>query len=102
MGVRSPAPTNEHECDALVGAVVCRDAVTSETSNLILEQLRVIRADVADVKSSLSQRIDAVTERVDSMDTQLHGLTYIVTTAVGSLAIEIKGLMNRVEALENA
>jgi hypothetical protein len=77
------------------------DAVTSETSNLILEQLRIIRAEVADVKSSLSQRIDGLSEKVEGMDAQLHGLTYIVTTAVGSLAVDMKGLKNRVEALEN-
>ena len=51
------------------------DRMTDETANLILEQLRIIRGDIKDVR-----------DRVDHVDIQVQGLSYLVTTAIGALA----------------
>ncbi|MGL4634546.1 MAG: hypothetical protein ACRCWF_01055 [Beijerinckiaceae bacterium] len=70
--------------------------------NLVLEQLRLIRSDIAEVRSELSGRIDSLSERVENIDTQLQGLTYVMTTAVGSLVMENKDIKQRIEVLEGA
>jgi hypothetical protein len=67
-------------------------------SNIVLEQLRLIRADISGVKADIAD----LSSRVENIDTQLQGLTYVVTTAIGSLAMDMKGLRNRVQALEEA
>jgi prefoldin subunit 5 len=72
--------------------------MTDAPTNLVLEQLRLIRADISAVKTDIAE----LSARVENIDTQLQGLTYVVTTAIGSLAMEMKGLKNRVEALEEA
>jgi cell division septum initiation protein DivIVA len=72
--------------------------MTDAPTNLVLEQLRLIRADISAVKTDIAD----LSARVENIDTQLQGLTYVVTTAIGSLAMEMKGLKNRVEALEEA
>jgi hypothetical protein len=74
--------------------------MSNEPQNLVLEQLRLIRSDIADVKNGLGAKIADLTERVDNIDTQLQGLTYVMTTAVGSLAMDMKDIKQRVEVLE--
>jgi hypothetical protein len=76
--------------------------MSKEPQNLVLEQLRLIRNDIADVKNGLGAKIADLTERVDNIDTQLQGLTYVMTTAVGSLAMDMKDIKQRVELLEGA
>jgi hypothetical protein len=73
-----------------------------EPSSLVLEQLRLIRADIADVKSGLGEKISDVSDRVDNIDAQLQGLTYVMTTAIGSIVIDVKDIRQRVETLESA
>jgi hypothetical protein len=73
-----------------------------EPSSLVLEQLRLIRADIADVKSGLGEKISDLSDRVDNIDAQLQGLTYVMTTAVGSIVIDVKDIRQRVETLESA
>jgi hypothetical protein len=63
--------------------------MTDETANLILEQLRNIRSEIKDVR-----------DRVDSVDTQLQGLTYIVTTAIGALVLDMKEVTRRLSIIE--
>jgi hypothetical protein len=63
--------------------------MTDETANLILEQLRNIRSEIKDVR-----------DRVDSVDTQLQGLTYIVTTAIGALVLDMKEVKRRLSIIE--
>jgi hypothetical protein len=72
--------------------------MSKEPQNLVLEQLRLIRSDIAEVKDDLA----GLTERVENIDTQLQGLTYVMTTAVGSLVMEMKDIKQRVEVLERA
>ncbi len=73
-----------------------------EPSNLVLEQLRLIRDDIADVKAGLSAKISDLSERVENIDAQLQGLTYVMTTAIGSIVIDVKDIKHRVETLESA
>jgi hypothetical protein len=73
-----------------------------EPSSLVLEQLRLIRADIADVKSGLGAKISDLSDRVDNIDAQLQGLTYVMTTAIGSIVIDVKDIRQRVETLESA
>ncbi len=73
-----------------------------EPSNLVLEQLRLIRADIADVKSGLGTQISDLADRVDNLDAQLQGLTYVMTTAIGSIVIDVKDMKQRIETLESA
>ena len=64
--------------------------MTDETANLILEQLRIIRADIKDVR-----------DRVENLDTQVQGLSYVVTTAIGALVVDMKDVKRRLSALES-
>jgi hypothetical protein len=73
-----------------------------EPSNLVPEQLRLIRADIADVKSGLGTQISDLADRVENIDAQLQGLTYVMTTAIGSIVIDVKDMKQRIETLESA
>jgi hypothetical protein len=70
--------------------------MTDETAYLILEQSRMIRSGIRDLDTRLSN----VDERLESLETNAQGLSYIVTTAIGSIAYETKQLKERVDALE--
>jgi len=72
--------------------------MTDETANLILEQLRIIRTDIAAVK----EEIRALRERMNTMEAQLTGLSYLVTTGLGSVLHDISDLKARVGVLEGA
>jgi uncharacterized protein YlaN (UPF0358 family) len=76
--------------------------MSKEPQNLVLEQLRLIRGDIAEVKSDLNDKIEKLSERVENMDTQLQGLSYVVTTAVGAIVLDLKDIKQRVEVLERA
>jgi hypothetical protein len=76
--------------------------MTDAPTNLVLEQLRLIRSEMSSMKSELKADIADLSGRVENIDTQLQGLTYVVTTAIGSLAMDMKGLKNRMDALEEA
>lgn len=73
-----------------------------EPTNIVLEQLRLLRGEMSSMKAELKSDIADLRGEVRNIDVQLQGLTYIVTTAIGALAVDMKGLKNRVEALENA
>lgn len=70
--------------------------MTDETANLILEQSRMIRPEIRDLDTPLIN----MDERRESLETNAHGLSYIVTTAISSIALETKQLKERVDALE--
>ena len=62
------------------------------------EQLRAIRADIAGVKGE----VQGVRERMDTMEAQLTGLTYLLTTGRGSVLHDAKDVKTRVAMLEGA
>jgi len=72
--------------------------MADDTANLILEQLRGVRAEQAD----MSRRLTTIGQRLDHLDTQMQGLTYVVTTAVGALIADQKDIKDRLATLENA
>jgi hypothetical protein len=56
-----------------------------EVANLILEQLRAIRSEITEMRSA----IKALGDRVENLEVQVQGLTYIVTTTIGSLVVDV-------------
>jgi hypothetical protein len=72
--------------------------MSDEVGNLILEQLRGIRSDIAKV----NENVQALTDRVDTMETELRGASYIMTVSIGSLLGELKELKARVAGLEKS
>jgi hypothetical protein len=77
-------------------------AMGDDAANLILEQLRIVRADQAQFREDMSQRLTTIGQRLDHLDTQVQGLTYVVTTAIGSLVADQRDIKDRLAALENA
>lgn len=71
--------------------------MTDETASLILEQLRGLRTDIASVKED----VRAVRSRTDTMEAQLTGLTYLMTTGLGSILHDMTDLKARVTAIES-
>jgi len=69
--------------------------MTDDTASLILEQLRIIRSDFKDVRCEVQD----VRDRVDSLDTQVQGLSYLVTTAIGALVVD-KEVKRRLAIIE--
>lgn len=66
--------------------------MTGEVENLILEQLRAIRADMAGMRSDLAE----IKTDMSDLDQKVNGLTIILTMLAGHVHhIEV-----RVEALE--
>ena len=76
--------------------------MTDETGNLILEHLRSIRGDIADLKTDMNRRFGEVSGRIDNLETELRGLNYIVTVAIGSLLSDMTDLKSRVGSIEKA
>ena len=66
--------------------------MTSNVENLILEQLRTIRDGVERVNT----RIDAVDQRLESLETRVNGISIMMATVIG----ELGSLDERVETLE--
>lgn len=73
-----------------------------DAANLILEQLRIVRTDQAQFREDISQRLATIGQRLDHLDTQMQGLTYVVTTAIGSLVADQRDIKDRLATLENA
>ena len=70
--------------------------MTDETSNLILEHRRGIRNDIAAVKEDMR----GLRERMSTMEAQLTGLSYLITTGLGSVPHDMDHLKGRAAALE--
>ncbi len=71
----------------------------TDDANLILEQLRMMRGDMSSMRSDMQQDFTRVHQRIDTLETEVRGLNYIVT--VGSLLGDVKDLKDRVGSLEN-
>ncbi|HEX8168036.1 MAG TPA: hypothetical protein VF601_19885 [Beijerinckiaceae bacterium] len=55
--------------------------MTGGTADIIIEQLRLIQSDIASVKDD----VNALRERTDTLESQLTGLSYLLTTGLGSV-----------------
>lgn len=81
--------------------------MTEDTTNLVLEQLRLLRTDIAGtngkidaLETKMDTRLAALSGRIDTLETEVRGLNYIVTVAIGSLMHDMTDLKARVGALE--
>jgi hypothetical protein len=73
-----------------------------DAANLILEQLRIVRTEQLQLREDMSQRLTTIGQRLDHFDTQVQGLTYVVTTAIGSLIADQRDIKDRLTVLEKA
>lgn len=65
--------------------------MTDDTTNLVLEQLRLLRSDIAGtngkidaLEAKMDNRLSTLSGRIDHLETEVRGLNYIVTVAIGS------------------
>ncbi len=70
----------------------------AEPDNIILEHLRAIRADIADVKQRLESKAESA--QVADLDSKLTGLTHVVISSLGSVVQSLDSLDKRVARLE--
>jgi hypothetical protein len=81
----------------------------ADPDNLVLSNLREMRAETAAFRSettarfdAIDKRFDAVEARLDAVETKTDGLAVLLASAFGHLTHEITALSARVDALEPA
>ena len=81
--------------------------MAEEPDNLVLEHLRAMRAANAAIRSAqddlrreMQDGFARVSHRIDRLETELRGLSYIVSTAVGAVPADTEDLKARVGVLE--
>lgn len=74
--------------------------MADEPDNLVLEQLRAMRADNAAMRREMQDGFARVSQRIDRLETEVRGLSYIVSTAVGAVLADTEDLKARVHILE--
>jgi hypothetical protein len=81
--------------------------MAEETDNLALEHLRAMRGENAamrasqdDLRREMQDGFARVSQRIDRLETELRGLSYIVSTAVGAVLADTEDLKARVGLLE--
>jgi hypothetical protein len=70
----------------------------SEPDNIVLEHLRALRSDMADIKQRLESKAEAA--QVADLDSKLSGLTHMVVSSLGSVVRSLDSLDRRVARLE--
>lgn len=70
----------------------------AEPDNLILEHLRAIRAELAEVKRDLATKASA--GQVAELDRNLTGLSHLVLSGFGSVVQRLESIDQRVSGLE--
>ena len=70
----------------------------AEPDNIILEHLRAIRAELAEVKQRLESKAESA--QVSDLDAKLSGLTHVVISSFGSVVQSLDSLDRRVARLE--
>ena len=70
----------------------------SEPDNIVLEHLRAIRTELAEIKRELETKSDAV--HLADVERKLDGLTHAVISSLGSLSRSFEALDKRVARLE--
>ena len=81
--------------------------MADETENLVLEHLQAMRADNTAMRAGqdtlrreMQDGFARVSQRIDCLATELRGLSYIVSTAVGAVLADMEDLKARVSTLE--
>ena len=77
--------------------------MAEEPENLVLQQLRLIREEAGEIRgdirrmeAKLEGKIDALGVRVENLETQMTGISLMMTTLFGA----VQNLGHRVERLE--
>lgn len=76
--------------------------MAGETENLVLEQLRILRAEVAAHRQETREGFSVLGARLDSVETEVRGANYIMTVSVGSVLADIGDIKARLKRLEKA
>lgn len=83
--------------------------MTDEIPELIFEQFRILRADIAGARSELASHREetrhgfaVLGQRLDAIETEVRGVNYVATVSVGSLLADLNDLKARVKRLEEA
>ena len=78
-------------------------------TNLILEQFRVLRDDIATVRAELDafraesgRGMSNLSGRMDALETEVRGVSYVATVSIGSVLADMNDLKRRVKRLEDA
>ena len=77
------------------------------TDNLVLEHVRAMRAesaatraDNAAMRREMHDGFARVSQRIDRLGTEVRGLSYMVSTAIGAVLADTEDLKARVRVLE--
>jgi hypothetical protein len=76
--------------------------MTDETTNLMLEQFRILRAEIEGVRSEIRQGFATLSQRLDHLETEVRGVNYVATVSIGSVLAQLEDLKARVKRLEDA
>lgn len=83
--------------------------MTDETTSLMLEQFRILRAEIAGVRNELAthreetrQGFVNLSQRLDHLETEVRGVNYVATVSIGSVLAQLEDLKARVKRLEDA
>ncbi len=84
--------------------------MTDETTNLMLEQFRILRAEIAGVRNELAthreetlQGFTTLSQRLDHLETEVRGVNSMATGSIGSVLAQLEDLKARVKKrLEDA
>ena len=71
----------------------------AELDNVVLEHLRALRSELAEVKKRLESKSEAA--QVADLDAKLTGLTHMVVSSLGSVVHSLESLDRRVARLEH-
>ena len=71
----------------------------TDPDNIILEHLKAIRSDLAEVKQRLESKAESA--EVADLNRKLDGLTHVVVSSLGSLVHSFESLDRRVSNLEH-
>jgi hypothetical protein len=66
-----------------------------DRDNLVLEQFRLMRAEMAGNQKTIEERIQTLSQRINAMETEVRGMNYIMTMVIGSTVHDIRDLQSR-------
>jgi len=83
--------------------------MTDETTNLMLEQFRIlhtefdaVRSELASFREEARDGFASAAERLDHLETEVRSVNYVATVSIGSVLAQIDDLKARVKRLEDA
>lgn len=76
--------------------------MTEEATNLMLEQFRILRAEIDGIRSEMRHGFSDLSQRIDHLETEVRGVSYVATVSIGSVLADLADLKARVKRLEDA